>query len=1408
MIMKPTFIKLQTLLAAMLLLSTLYARENVDTEMGSLPDVRTFKTVAANCDAASAQFDLDINNVRTRLLNGGDMWWNLSEAKYEVPKVDPPGSAPSLNSIFAGSIWISGKDEGGNLKIAAQTYRQTGNDFWAGPIASDGTVDKTTCDLYDRFFNVYGEEISEAIDAYNAGKPISEFPENVVKWPAKGNPHIVDDGFIIDDDLAPFYDNNNDGIYNPIDGDYPVINSNPSDPEGYSYADQMIFWVYNDVGNVHTETSGEAIGMQINALAFAFQTSDEINNMTFYRYNLVNKAVSPLFETYMSQWVDCDLGNALDDYIGCDTARSLGICYNADAVDDNNYGSTPPILGVDYFEGPKADADDGIDNDHDGLIDEGTDGIDNDGNGEIDDIFEQELLGMSSFVYYNNDFSATGNPTTASHFRNYQLALWKDGSCFTVGGTGIGGTVCTHYVYPSSPDDAGGWSECSVPTTPADRRFMQTSGPFTLGAFSTSGASHINNITVGVVWVRPAIGAYPCPNFSKYIGAADDKAQALFDNNFKVLDGPNAPTLLIRELNREVLISLVNKSTSNNVNESYDQVDPLIVALHLPGEEDTTYTFQGYKLYQLKDATVTAADLNDNSKARIVAQVDIKDGVGKLFNTEYDAEVEGDVTTLMVDGADEGIKTSFQIKTDLFATADPKLINFKTYYFAAVAYGYNYYDVLDTIGFLLDTATGNYVPTTERYYQKKPYLQGAKNFKLYSAIPHNSDPRNGGTVINAEFGDYLNIKRLEGQGNGGNELVLTPESVDAILANTDNREAVIEYIGENSPIKVKVVDPLTLKDDNYTLVMYRADSIGSANVLPGDCRWFIISESTGDTIYGQKNIKYGTEQILYGSTADGDIDLLGISVSLGQSLPYYKAGYQPGVGNVYGPLTSTVEFEDEEKPWLSFLKDDGVNTADNWIRTGDYNPQGTNYDGVWNSNLYQATSSDDPIFHDVNNEFTDMLSGTWAPYSLTANFWDIRGVGNPDAGDAKVYFSHGPSFMWNSLISTIPKSTQNNMDSLASVMIVLTPDKSKWSRCVVFETGEEPEQNEENLIMPTLSYLISGIPRYTSSAKGQLRSRLSLDKDGNEIASDTGRSWFPGYAINLENGERVNIAFGEASNLINENGADMLWNPTENLRTSLNDVLFGGKHYIYVFKTKYDECAAYQRTMLDNYNLFTGSASTKTIPADPMKQVYRDIIYTSIPYITEGYKLNSLSEGLIPYEVKILLHVDRPYERYETANSISDNATYLNEGLNIYQFSTQGLRASQDNNEVAKNALDLIRVVPNPYYAYSSYENSALDNRIKITNLPNECTIRIFSLDGKLVKTYKRDIPSDGTEEITSGVTNDLVNESTSIEWDLKNEQNIPIAGGVYLIHVEAPGIGEKTVKWFGALRPTDLDAF
>jgi hypothetical protein len=107
--------------------------------------------------------------------------------------------------------------------------------------------------------------------------------------------------------------------------------------------------------------------------------------------------------------------------------------------------------------------------------------------------------------------------------------------------------------------------------------------------------------------------------------------------------------------------------------------------------------------------------------------------------------------------------------------------------------------------------------------------------------------------------------------------------------------------------------------------------------------------------------------------------------------------------------------------------------------------------------------------------------------------------------------------------------------------------------------------------------------------------------------------------------------------------------------------------------------------------------------------------------------------------------------------------------------------------EALKDALELINVVPNPYNAHSEYERNRLDNRIKITNLPERCTVTIYSSNGKLIRRFEKDSPI------------------TYQDWNLTNHVNIPIASGIYLIHVEVPNVGERVLKAFIAMRMVDL---
>ena len=191
------------------------------------------------------------------------------------------------------------------------------------------------------------------------------------------------------------------------------------------------------------------------------------------------------------------------------------------------------------------------------------------------------------------------------------------------------------------------------------------------------------------------------------------KHKPFFENCFRVLDGPDAPDIVGQELDRELILTLVNPPSSNNFNETYEELDPFIVEQIQTSDitftldtgsgnfiadtilttivNDRMFRFQGYQIWQVKDASVGPSDLGNPDMARLVGQCDIKDGVTQLVNYEFDSELNASRPIEEVNGADEGIQRTFRVQTDLFAIGNPRLINHKTYHYMALAYAYNNY---------------------------------------------------------------------------------------------------------------------------------------------------------------------------------------------------------------------------------------------------------------------------------------------------------------------------------------------------------------------------------------------------------------------------------------------------------------------------------------------------------------------------------------------------------------------------------------------------------------------------------------------------------------------------------------------------------------------------------------------
>lgn len=449
----------------------------------------SFGEIKVEIEPNKSYDSLDINNINAGIHSDGYLFSKNDELiqggisdfrpHFEYPK----GSGK--HSIFCNSLWIGGIDQDDSLHLAAQRYKQVGLDFQFGPISNS----------YDglEFFKNWNRvwKLSKAQISYhrnNYWKEDYEPIEAIVNWPGNGT---LSNGQAAQ--LAPYYDTDENGNYEPLSGDYPLIRG-----------DQSVFFIYND-DRIHTETSGGSMKVEIHGMAYGFdETEDDLlNNTVFVHYDIINRSENTYYDTYFGAWTDIDLGYYDDDYVGCNVELGTYYGYNGKLTDGNGepvaYGVNPPTQGITIVAGPFMD-DDNIDNPDEGC-DNSINGL-NFGDGIVDN----ERLGMTGFVYHNNGGNQTqSDPEIAPEYYNYLNGYWKDNTSIMYGGTGhissqgTVGPACS-FMFPGDSDlcnwgtdgelpndgynqNGKYWTEetgnYGSPNPSGDRRGLGITGPFT-----------------------------------------------------------------------------------------------------------------------------------------------------------------------------------------------------------------------------------------------------------------------------------------------------------------------------------------------------------------------------------------------------------------------------------------------------------------------------------------------------------------------------------------------------------------------------------------------------------------------------------------------------------------------------------------------------------------------------------------------------------------------------------------------------------------------------------------------------------------------------------------------------------------------------------------------------------------
>lgn len=376
----------------------------------------------------NADGTLFMSNKRDTLIVGVDSFFY--EPTFNVPK----GTAK--NSIFVGNLWVSGIDDGGLLHLAASTYKQGGTDFWAGPIAD--TYNSTYDSTYNFIWRISKTEIQNHINNFSSTGYV--IPWAIATWPGNGN---VLNG--MPNKLAPFKDLNGNGSYEPALGEYPII-----------LGDQAVFFIFNDGRDIHSETGGPQLEIEIHAMAYAYNdiVNEDLQNTIFINYSIYNRSTRNYNNLQVGLWTDFDMGCIGNELTGCDTLLNTYFVYKALPVDScaslsyRGYSNFPPAQGVTFL------------------------------NNE-----------MTSFIrYFNTQNQTNGNPFSHFHYNNYLKGIYKDNSPILRPNASLcsmdsGGTE-TKFLFHDDPNDTSStaFSEYNCGGSFTDSKTIGTAGNLSLPA--------------------------------------------------------------------------------------------------------------------------------------------------------------------------------------------------------------------------------------------------------------------------------------------------------------------------------------------------------------------------------------------------------------------------------------------------------------------------------------------------------------------------------------------------------------------------------------------------------------------------------------------------------------------------------------------------------------------------------------------------------------------------------------------------------------------------------------------------------------------------------------------------------------------------------------------------------------
>ena len=271
--------------------------------------------------------------------NGGEIKTN--HGGYISAVSDLPDSI-LFNNGHMKSLWFMGLQADTISRLSTSFYQAfSEREFMPGILDSLGEPVLGSCVVFGKIWNVRGKDVATMRTLFDAGVlSISDIPTDILTWPAKGNPYLLNsDGSVISNrKLAPFVDWDEDGIYNPLNGDYPV----PLQEHEQFLPVQFTYHVYHDV-TANDETKEPPLHVEVSQIVYVVDCEEYQDLLTsvFHRTTVTYWGVDHLDNMKVALLDDADLGSAGSDYAGVDLATNSVFTYSSKEAPQSDLVTIP-----------------------------------------------------------------------------------------------------------------------------------------------------------------------------------------------------------------------------------------------------------------------------------------------------------------------------------------------------------------------------------------------------------------------------------------------------------------------------------------------------------------------------------------------------------------------------------------------------------------------------------------------------------------------------------------------------------------------------------------------------------------------------------------------------------------------------------------------------------------------------------------------------------------------------------------------------------------------------------------------------------------------------------------------------------------------------------------------------------